>query len=92
MNAIRLVVAVGLAAAWTAGFAQDLRELAFHVVHPVGTRPVIDGALDDACWKRAECHDAYYEYFKEDAKRIPETLRTESYLLYDDRGVSYSLQ
>ena len=87
MIAIRLVVAAGVAVAWASGFAQDLRELAFHVVHPVGDRPVIDGALDDACWKRAACHDAYYEYFKEDARRIPEALRTESYLLYDDKGV-----
>ena len=59
MNAIRRVVAAGLAAVGFSGFAQDLRELAFHVVHPVGDRPVIDGALDDACWKRAaklSCH------------------------------------
>lgn len=81
------LAAFAVFAVFSGAFAQDMRELAFHVVHPVSERPVIDGALDDECWKKAQCHDAYYEYFKEDAKRIPKELRTESRLLYDAKGV-----
>lgn len=65
--------------------AQELRELSFTTAVPCTTAPVLDGNLDDACWKAAPVHSDFYEYIKPNPRRV--ALRTELRLVYDDRGI-----
>ena len=65
--------------------AEELRELSFTTAVPCTTAPVLDGNLDDACWKAAPVHSDFYEYIKPNPRRV--ALRTELRLVYDDRGI-----
>ena len=47
-----------LALAVSAG-AEELRELSFTTAVPCATAPVLDGNLDDACWKTATWHSDF---------------------------------
>ena len=45
-------------------FYADMREVSFYCVRPAKTAPVLDGKLDDPCWKEAQEFTSSYEYFK----------------------------
>lgn len=69
-------------------YAQEMREISFYTAVPAKTAPVIDGVLDDACWKDAVAHTYYYEYVHinpNNPKRVD--CPTECRLVYDQNGV-----
>ena len=81
---VMLILGVATAAA-VATAATDLRELTFHVATPAETAPVIDGALDDACWAQAPAHTAYYQYY---VNNPPATNGfADCRLVYDAKGI-----
>lgn len=63
----------------------QLKELSYYEVKPVSVPPVINGKLDDPCWREANRHTVYYEYFKPNPG--PGALKTEFRMLYDAKGV-----
>ena len=65
--------------------AQSIREISFTTASPAAKAPVLDGRLDDACWKAAVPNTAYFEYWKGDPKRVD--MPTECSVVYDAQGV-----
>jgi hypothetical protein len=65
--------------------AAQTRELSFYEIRPTAAAPVIDGKLDEECWRTANRHSAYYEYFKPNPG--PGALKTEFRMVYDARGL-----
>ena len=66
--------------------AANMRELTFQVAMPAKESPVIDGVLDDACWKSATVHSDYYEYLVPNPRRVTNT-KTDCMIVYDAKGV-----
>lgn len=67
-------------------FSAPPRELSFYVVSPVeGKAPVIDGSLNEPAWEKAAVFRHYYVY--NCAEPIPEKLKTEFRMLYDEKGI-----
>ncbi|MFZ4777760.1 MAG: sugar-binding protein, partial [Terrimicrobiaceae bacterium] len=59
--------------------------LANYNVIPTETAPVIDGKLDEACWKAAETCNTYYKYLAQTPiKGDPETAFK---MVYDSKGI-----
>lgn len=66
-----------------------MRELSFYEVKFTDKAPVIDGKLEDECWKNAMPYSTYYEYFKGNPGLSP--MKTEFRMLYDSRGIYLSI-
>ena len=62
-----------------------VREISFYCPAPAKTPPVIDGKLDDPCWREAAEYTASYEYFKSNPG--PGKLRNSFRIVYDRRGL-----
>lgn len=63
----------------------EIREVAYMTAVPADEAPVIDGALDDAAWRRGFANDRYYRYWTDDPERSD--LGTTCVIVYDDKGV-----
>ena len=75
----------GLAVVMCAGPARAVEILANYNVIPTETAPVIDGKLDEPCWKAAETCDTYYKYLAQTPiKGDPETAFK---MVYDSKGI-----
>ena len=85
MKRINLTFVVAAGLAFASFGATDLRELTFQVAVPCETAPVIDGAMDDACWAKAPAHTTYYQYY------IANPPATNGYadcrIVYDQKGL-----
>ena len=67
------------------GEAFALREISFMTAMPTKSAPVIDGSLDDACWKEGAANTTYYEFNKVNPKKYAyPTLCT---VIYDEKGI-----
>lgn len=55
----------------------------------VSDAPKIDGVLDDAVWQNAPIADGFVERQPNNGKPIPDSLRTEVKVIYDDRGIYF---
>lgn len=66
-------------------FGVDVSEISYDVAMPAKTAPKIDGALDDACWKEALPHTAYYEYIR--PRPAHKFEGTTASVMYDDKGL-----
>jgi len=62
-----------------------MREISFYSPVPAKIPPVIDGKLDDPCWRDAAECTASYEYFKSNPG--PGKLRNSFRIVYDNRGL-----
>ncbi|MHB9139750.1 MAG: sugar-binding protein [Victivallaceae bacterium] len=62
-----------------------MRTLSFCTAVYTGETPVINGKLDDQCWKRAEVYSSYYEYFKPNPGQGG--LKTELRMLWNEQGI-----
>ena len=62
-----------------------MREVSFYCPAPAESPPVIDGKLDDPCWRDAPEYTASYEYFKSNPG--PGKLRNSFRIVYDRRGL-----
>ena len=62
-----------------------VREVSFYCPAPAKAAPVIDGELDDPCWRDAPDYTASYEYFKPDPG--PGKLRNSFRIVYDRCGL-----
>ena len=86
MTALRCTLLAGTAALafQTSSAAQRLREISFMTAMPAKTAPVIDGALDDACWKDGVVYSTYYTFAikSQTPRRIAEP-RTECTVMFD---------
>ncbi len=51
--------------------------------------PKIDGVLDDLAWQNAPVADGFVERQPNNGKPIPDSLRTEVKVVYDDRGIYF---
>lgn len=51
--------------------------------------PKIDGILDDAAWQHAPIADNFVERQPNNGKAIPDSLRTEVKIIYDDLGIYF---
>ncbi len=65
--------------------AAGVRMLAFYELRRTASPPVLDGKLDDACWKQADRSVIYYEYYKPNPG--PGALKTDLRMVYDKKGV-----
>ena len=63
----------------------EVREVAFYKVTPADAPPVLDGKLDEPCWKKAEVLSRYWQYGKPNPPRSP--LKTEFRAVYHDNGL-----
>ena len=63
----------------------NMREVSFYCPVPAEKPPVIDGILDDPCWKNAEGYRATYEYFKPNPG--PGQLKNTIKIVYDIHGL-----
>ena len=77
--------AIFVVAAAVAIEAHALREISFMTAMPARTAPVVDGAVDDACWKDGVANTTYYEFNKVNPKKYP--YPTSCTVLYDAKGV-----
>ena len=61
-----------------------MREVSFMVASPASRPPVVDGALDDACWAEGVANTNYYTFIRrsETPRRVFDP-RTECTVLYD---------
>ncbi len=64
---------------------EQLRNVSFYPVRYSPASPVIDGKLDDPCWRGIKPYNSYYEYFKSNPK--PGKLQTEFRMLYNAGGL-----
>ena len=62
-----------------------VREVSFYCPAPAKIPPVIDGKLDDPCWRDVPEYTASYEYFKSNPG--PGKLRNSCRIGYDRRGL-----
>ncbi|MBR2625522.1 MAG: hypothetical protein IKD23_03885 [Lentisphaeria bacterium] len=62
-----------------------LREVAFYKVSPTNDPPVLDGKLDEQCWKNAEVLSRYWQYGKPNPP--PSPLKTEFRAVYHTDGL-----
>lgn len=74
-----LLLCVSLAA------AGDMREVSFYCARPAATPPVLDGKLDDPCWRKAQEFTSTYEYFKPNPG--PGKLKNSIRMVYNDQGL-----
>ena len=85
MKRINLTFVVAAGLAFASFGATDLRELTFQVAVPCETAPVVDGAMDDACWAKAPAHTTYYQYY------VANPPATNGYadcrIVYDQKGL-----
>ena len=63
----------------------NMREISFYCPVPAEKPPVIDGILDDPCWKKAAPYTATYEYFKPNPG--PGKLKNTIRIVYDAHGL-----
>jgi len=63
----------------------EMKPLSFYNVRPVDRELSVDGKLDEAEWKSARSHSAYYEYWKNNPD--PGKLDTEYKMLYSKKGI-----
>ena len=63
----------------------DMREVSFYCVRPTAMPPVIDGRLDDPCWRQAQDFTSTYEYFKPNPG--PGKLKNSIRILYSEQGL-----
>ena len=82
--------AAGLALLGPLGASAELRELTFQVATPAKEPPVIDGALDDACWQTSPKHSNYYEYLVPNPRKVAHT-KTDCRIVYDEKGVTVGI-
>jgi hypothetical protein len=75
----------GLAVLMWAAPARGVEILANYNVIPVGTAPVVDGKLDEPCWKAAETSDIYYKYLAQ--KPVKGEPPTAFKMVYDAKGI-----
>ena len=78
-------VAAAVMAAALAGEAFALREISFMTAMPAKSAPVIDGAVDDACWKDGVANTTYYEFNKVNPKKY--VYPTSCTVIYDEKGI-----
>jgi len=79
------ILICGLAVVMCVGPARAVEILANYNVIPTETAPVIDGKLDDPCWKAAETCDTYYKYLAQTpVKGDPATAFK---MVYDSKGI-----
>ncbi len=69
----------------TRGTAREFRELALHHAVRAETVPIIDGSLDEACWKLAPPFSRYTH----DAGKNPQ--ETHIRIVWDDRGITFGV-
>ena len=55
----------------------------------VADAPKIDGILDDVAWQNAPIATDFVERMPNNGKPIPDSLRTEVKVIYDDRGIYF---
>ena len=79
----RLAIAAAVAA--MAGDAAAFREISFMTAMPAKTAPVVDGAVDDACWKDGAANTIYYEFNKVNPKKY--AYQTSCTVLYNAKGI-----
>ena len=78
-------VAAAVAVTVLAADAFALREISFMTAMPAKTAPVIDGAVDDACWKEGVVNTTYYEFNKVNPKKYQ--YQTSCTVVYDANGI-----
>lgn len=74
-----------LATAATLVQAAEPAEVAFYSCQQCASPPVIDGRLDDACWRDLPVMDQFYQYWTPVPQ--PPPLQTAARLCYDARGL-----
>src|SRR5690606_2824811 len=55
----------------------------------ISEAPKIDGVLDDLAWQNAAIATDFVERQPNNGKPIPDSLRTEVKIVYDDRGIYF---
>ncbi len=63
----------------------EMKNLALNVAVYSKESPVIDGRLDDQCWKQAYTYTDYYVYWRPNPG--PGTLKTELRILWNEQGI-----
>lgn len=63
----------------------NMREVSFYCARPAKTAPVLDGKLDDPCWKDVPEFTSTYEYFKPNPG--PGKLKNSIRIVYTDQGL-----
>jgi len=63
----------------------EMKNLALTVAVYSKESPVIDGKLDDQCWKQAETYTEYYVYFQPNPEQG--TLKTRLRMLWNEQGI-----
>ena len=79
------LLAAGLLFCTIAGLHANMREVSFYCARPAKTAPVLDGNLDDPCWKNAQEFTSTYEYFKPNPG--PGKLKNSIRIVYTDQGL-----
>lgn len=55
----------------------------------IQTAPKIDGVLDDEAWKEAPIATDFVERMPTNGRPIPDSLKTDVKIVYDDRGIYF---
>lgn len=63
----------------------NIREVSFYTPTVTSKAPVIDGKLDDECWKKAPIYDNTYEYFKPNPNAGK--LKNSFQIVYNEHGM-----
>lgn len=79
------LLAAGLLFCTVLGLHANMREVSFYCARPAKTAPVLDGNLDDPCWKDVPEFTSTYEYFKPNPG--PGKLKNSIRIVYTDQGL-----
>ena len=82
---MKLWSCAGLLLCMTTALYANMREVSFYCVKPATAAPVLDGDLNDPCWKNAMNYTSSYEYFKPNPG--PGKLKNSFRMVYTQQGL-----
>ena len=96
MNKVRMILISCLATAWSTGLIVAEKAPGTQPIFKADEAPVIDGKLDDSCWKKAKAVQAFFPHATKDVKTEPPPLNAwyawdEHYLFIGYRANDSSL-
>jgi hypothetical protein len=63
----------------------EMKLLSFYTANYSAKAPIINGTLDDACWKKAQVYNTYYVYWQPNPG--PGKLKTSLRMLWNEKGL-----
>ena len=81
----KLLLAAGLLFCSAAALHANMREVSFYCARPAKVAPVMDGKIDDPCWKNVPEFTSTYEYFKPNPG--PGKLKNSIRIVYTEQGL-----